>query len=41
MGEFGMNAADKQKTRLSLENAFFVTLMWGGAWALGFLLGIG
>ena len=35
------DTADKRKTQLRIENALFVALMWGGAWALGFLLGIG
>ena len=36
-----MNTADTQKTRLTMEGALFVAVMWGGAWALGFLLGFG
>jgi hypothetical protein len=36
-----MNAVVKQKTRLAIENALFVAVLWGGAWALGFLLGVG
>jgi len=36
-----MNAVDKQKTSLAIENVLFVAVFWGGAWALGFLLGIG
>jgi hypothetical protein len=41
MGELGMNAADNRKTRHTIENALFIAVLWGGAWALGFLLGIG
>ena len=40
-GVFRMNAANTQKTRLTIENALFIAIMWGGAWALGFLLGLG
>jgi len=36
-----MNAATKQKLRLTIEDAIFIAVLWGGAWALGFLLGIG
>jgi hypothetical protein len=36
-----MNAASTQKTRLAIENAVLIAVFWGGAWALGFLLGIG
>jgi len=36
-----MNAVSGQKTGLAIENALFVAVMWGGAWALGFLLGVG
>jgi hypothetical protein len=40
-GVIKMNAANTQKTRLTIENALFIAIMWGGAWALGFLLGLG
>lgn len=36
-----MKTADKQNTRRNLENALFVAAMWGGAWILGFFLGVG
>jgi len=36
-----MNAANTQKTGLMIENVLFVAVLWGGAWALGFLLGVG
>jgi hypothetical protein len=36
-----MNAVDTQKTRHMIEDVLFVVVMVGGAWALGFLLGIG
>jgi len=36
-----MKTVNTQKTRLSIESALFVAAMWGGAWVLGFLLGIG
>jgi len=36
-----MNAASTKKKRLSVEDALFVAVMWGGAWALGFFLGFG
>jgi len=36
-----MNAAKTRKTHDTIENALFIAMMWGGAWALGFLLGIG
>ena len=36
-----MNAATKQKARLTIENALIFAAFWGGAWALGFLLGFG
>ena len=35
------DTADKQKTQLTIENVLFMAVLWGGAWALGFLLGIG
>jgi hypothetical protein len=36
-----MKTVNTQTTRFSIEDALFVAAMWGGAWALGFLLGIG
>jgi hypothetical protein len=36
-----MNAVDMKKTRLVIEDALFVAFAAGGAWALGFLLGLG
>lgn len=36
-----MNAANGQQKNLTMENVLFVAAMWGGAWALGFLLGVG
>lgn len=36
-----MNTVSVQKTRVAIESAFFVAVMWGGAWALGFVLGFG
>ena len=36
-----MNAANEQKSHPAIENALLITVMWGGAWALGFLLGFG
>ncbi len=36
-----MNAVNKGKARLAIENALFFAAFWGGAWALGFLLGFG
>jgi hypothetical protein len=36
-----MNTANTHKKQLLIENVLFVAVMLGGAWALGFLLGIG
>jgi hypothetical protein len=36
-----MNAVTKQKARLTIENALLFAVFWGGAWALGYLLGLG
>lgn len=36
-----MHTASKQKTRLTIEDALLFVFLWGGAWALGFLLGFG
>ena len=36
-----MNAADTRKTRRKIEDALLITVFWGVAWALGFLLGFG
>ena len=36
-----MNAADTRKTQSKIEDALLIAVLWGGAWALGFLLGFG
>ena len=36
-----MNAANKQQPSLSIDNILLFATFWGGAWALGFLLGFG
>lgn len=36
-----MNTASKRSIRLAIDNLVFLTIAWGGAWALGFLLGFG
>ena len=36
-----MNAETKQKSRQTLENILLIAVFWGGAFALGFLLGFG
>lgn len=36
-----MNATDTRTPSRTIENALLITVFWGGAWALGFLLGFG
>jgi len=36
-----MQSASKRKLNLSMEDILMIAIFWGGAWALGFLLGFG
>ena len=33
--------ADKRRINLTREDVLMIAVFWGGAWALGFLLGFG
>jgi hypothetical protein len=36
-----MNTTSKRRINLTMEDALVIAIFWGGAWALGFLLGFG
>jgi hypothetical protein len=36
-----MNTASQRKINFTMEDALMIAVFWGGAWALGFLLGYG